>query len=311
MFSTGAAIPASGTLTINSTSIRNRGIRPNSLPNVLVNGTNAITGNGNSGTGIATLNDSGTLTLFVSGGSDVFDLTGTMTGSGTLALGTSAMTLRFNGTGGDGNAIFNLGTGTAVASVRNNATGISLGGLAGGSGTVLYGASSDANTVIFTIGGANANTEFDGAIANGTYSGSPATAVTKIGAGSLLLTGTSTYSGSTTVSNGTLNITGTLTQSPVTMEPNTTLLGSGSLKGGLTVQAGGVISPGAGIGSAGTLTVSNNLTLNSPTLYFDLSSSPTSGNDQIAMQDGLLTITGRKTINSICSTARWATAPTF
>ena len=164
-FSVGAAIPPTGTLTLNNTGAVTV-TTANSLPNVLVNGTNAITGNGNSGTGIATLNDSGTLTLFVSGGSDVFDLTGTMTGSGTLVLGSSAMTLRFNGTAGDGNAIFNLGTGTAVASVRNTGTtAIALGGLTGGAGTQLQGDNSSGGAnMTYTIGGANANTEFDGVI---------------------------------------------------------------------------------------------------------------------------------------------------
>ena len=84
-FTVGTAIPASGTLTVNS----NTAVTVTSasgLPNVLINGSNTITGNGNSGTGIATLNDAGALTLNVSGGSKVFDLTGSMSGSGSLTL---------------------------------------------------------------------------------------------------------------------------------------------------------------------------------------------------------------------------------
>ena len=50
------------------------------------------------------------------------------------------MTLRFNGTAGDGSAIFNLGTGTGIANVRNTGTtAIALGGLTGGPGTQLQG----------------------------------------------------------------------------------------------------------------------------------------------------------------------------
>ena len=169
VFSNGAAIPANGTLTLNSTGAV-AVTSASSLPNVLVNGTNSITGNGNSGTAIAALNDAGTLTLFVSGGSEVFDLTGAMTGSGNLVLGSSPMTLRFNSTAGDGNAIFNFGTGTAVANVRNTGTtAIALGGLTGGTGTQLQGDnSSGGKNMTYTIGGANANTEFAGVIKDGT-----------------------------------------------------------------------------------------------------------------------------------------------
>ena len=99
VFGTAAAIPAAGVLTLNNTAALT--VMPaSSLPNVTVTGSNAITGNGTSGTGISTLDLEGTLTLAISGGSSVFDLTGTMTGAGTLVLGSSAMTLRFNGTGG-------------------------------------------------------------------------------------------------------------------------------------------------------------------------------------------------------------------
>ena len=164
VFSVAGAIPATGTLTLNNSGSVT--VTPaNSLPKVLVNGTYTITGSGNSGTGIATLDDEGTLTLAISSGSSkVFDLTGTMTGGGTLILGSSSMTLRFNGTPGDGNAIFNLGTGTATANVRQtSATAIALGGLAGGSGTQLQGDNSSGGAnMTYTIGGAGANTEFDG-----------------------------------------------------------------------------------------------------------------------------------------------------
>ena len=101
---------------------------------------------------------------------------GAMSGTGYLNLGSSPMTLRFNGTAGDANAVFNFGTGTAAASLRNAPFGIALGGLTGGYGTALYGPSSYANQGTYTIGGAGVNTEFDGVIANGTDG---ATAVVK------------------------------------------------------------------------------------------------------------------------------------
>ena len=202
VFSAGSAIPAAGTLALNNAAAVT--VTPaNSLPNVLVNGVNTITGNGNSGTGIASLNLAGALTLAVSGGSKVFDLTGTMTGSGTLLLGSAAMTLRFNGTAGDGGAIFNLGAANAVANVRSTVTtAIALGGLMGGPGTQLQGDNSSGGAnMTYTVGAANSNTEFDGAIVNGAVG---SVALAKAGAGALTLAGTNTYTAGTTVAAGTL-----------------------------------------------------------------------------------------------------------
>jgi len=261
VFSVGAAIPASGTVTLTGTGAVTV-ISASSLTNVAVNGTNTITGNGNSGTGIATLNDAGVLNLAVSGGSKVFDLTGSMTGSGTLALATSGMTLRFNGTAGDGAAIFNLGTGTAVANVRaTETTAIALGGLTGGSGTQLQGDNSaGGDNMRYTIGGANANTEFDGIIKDGTVG---TVAITKTGTGTLTLTSTNFYSGGTTVSNGTLlvnNTSGSGTGSGSVTVNGGTLSGTGVIAGSVVVNSGGALSPGNPLG---TLTISNNLVVNS------------------------------------------------
>jgi len=260
VFSNGAAIPATGTLTLNNTGAV-AVISANSLPNVLVNGTNSITGNGNSGTGIATLNDPGTLTLLVSTGSLVFDLTGTMTGSGNLILGSSPITLRFNGTTGDGNAIFNFGTGTAAANVRSTGTtAISLGGLIGGPGTQLQGDnSSGGKNMTYTIGGANANTEFDGAIKDGTVG---TVALVKTGSGALTLTGTNNYSAGTTINGGALlvnNTNGSGTGSgSVTVASGGMLGGNGIISGAVTVNSGGTFSPGYPLGA---LTISNSLNL--------------------------------------------------
>ncbi len=277
VFSTATAIPAAGTLTLNgAASVTVTPASP--LPNVLVNGTNSITGNGNAGTGIASLDVEGRLTLLISGGSTVFDLTGPMTGPGNLILGTAAMTLRFNGTAGDGSAIFNLGTGTGVAFVRNTPAAIALGGLTGGSGTQLQGPNNVATNTIYTIGGANTNTVFSGVIKDGTAGN---VSLVKTGTGTLTLSGANTYTGSTLVSNGTLQVSGAIANGAVTVAGGTlmvngsigyggvavnggTLAGSGVIGGAVTVQAGGAIVPGAVAGAAGTvLTINNSLALNS------------------------------------------------
>ena len=273
VFSNSVSIPASGTVTLNNTGAVSV-ISANSLPGVLVNGTNSITGNGNSGTGITNLDDEGTLTLFTTGGSAVFDLLGPMTGPGNLVLGSPSMDIRFNGSTGDGNAIFNFGNGTAFATVRNTATAVSLGGLTGGSGTQLVGNNNNADSVTYTIGGANANTEFDGVIKDGTAG---TVALVKTGAGNFTLTNSNTFSSGTTVNGGTLfvnNTSGSGTGSgAVEVAGGGTLAGNGIISGAADVAAGGTLSPGGN--SIGTLTFKNSLTLETDsTNVFAISKSP-------------------------------------
>jgi rhamnogalacturonan endolyase len=260
VFGTAAAIPAAGVLTLNNTAALT--VMPaSSLPNVTVTGSNAITGNGTSGTGISTLDLEGTLTLAISGGSSVFDLTGTMTGAGTLVLGSSAMTLRFNGTAGDGAANFNLGTGSAIANVRKTITAaIALGGLAGGAGTQLQGDNSSGGAnVTYTIGGAGANTEFDGLVKDGSVG---SVALVKTGSGALTLAGANAYSAGTTISNGTLlvnNPSGSGAGSGVVTVANGGALGgTGIISGAVTVNSGGTFFPGNPLGA---LTIGNSLKL--------------------------------------------------
>ena len=287
VFSTSAAIPASGALTLNNTGAVTV-TSASSLPNVLVNGTNAITGNGNSGTGIATLDDEGALTLYVSGGSKVFDLYGTMTGPGALMLGSAAMTLRFDGTAGDGSAIFNLGTGTAIASVRNTGTtAIALGGLSGGAGTQLQGDNNSGGAnVTYTIGGAGADTEFDGVIKNGTVG---TVALVKVGTGALTLTNANAFSAGTTINGGILlanNPAGSATGSGAVMVASGgTLGGNGMISGAVTVASGGTLAPGNPLGR---LTIASSLTLASGSACIMAVSHNGHTNDQIVSSSGQL-----------------------
>ena len=124
-------------------------------------------------------------------------------------------------------------------------------------------------------------------------------------AGSLILVSTNTltlsrsnsYSGNTIISNGTLILTasGSITSPNISIASNAvfdvsayggsfalgssqTIIGNGSVNGGVTANSGAQIFPG-GIGAAGTLTFSNDLTLNGQFITFDLSHDPASGND--------------------------------
>ena len=72
-----------------------------------------------------------------------------------------------------------------------------------------------------------------------------------------------------------------------------TLAGVGSVKGSLTVDAGGQISPGSAAGSIGTLTLNGNLSLASGALLdFDLATPRTS--DGIFMSSSTLLLSNQQ-----------------
>ena len=192
---------------------------------------------------------------------------------------------------GSSAAVWNLGATGGIYN-KNGGITVNLGALTGAAGSSLSGASSATALTTYVVGGLGASTTFGGLIANG---GTGPASLVKVGPGTLTLSANNTFTGATTVSNGTLTVTGNLPGSPLTVTAGATLSGAAILGGGLTVQAGGIVSPGSGIGGSGVLTVSNGVTLNSPELYFDLTSSPAGTNDQILMAGGLLTMTGTQT----------------
>jgi autotransporter-associated beta strand protein len=98
----------------------------------------------------------------------------------------------------------------------------------------------------------------------------------KTNTGTLTLNTINNYSGNTIVSNGTVLVNGSLKLSVVSVRSGGSIGGNGNLGSGLTVFPGSSIVPGNGNGFAGTLTVSNTLTLSgSVTNRFDLSDDPT------------------------------------
>jgi fibronectin-binding autotransporter adhesin len=142
--------------------------------------------------------------------------------------------------------------------------------------------------------------------------------VTFAGPGNIKVTAADTYSGNTLINGGKLILSGSgnigssahinvgsgatydvsgVTASPYTLGGSQTLLGSGSVTGAVaTASSGSSISPATN-GMVGTLTFANNLNLSSgATLYFDLSTSHASGNDQIAV-GGTLMVGGSDTVH--------------
>jgi autotransporter-associated beta strand protein len=81
--------------------------------------------------------------------------------------------------------------------------------------------------------------------------------VVKTNSGVLTLAGANCLKGTATISGGGLQVNGMLRDSSVVVR-NATLSGTGVITGPMRVEAGGILSPGPGLG---TLTISNSLTL--------------------------------------------------
>lgn len=231
----------------------------------------------------------GTVNLNITSG--LFDLNGNLTGFGGAFVLTTNTNIRFVNGSGSGGAIFDLGSGTGSTTVRNNLPAIAMGGLRGGTGTIVYGQSNNDSPTTFTIGGSGQDCMFSGAIRNGTFGPASITSVTKTGAGTLTLAGTSNYTGATRVNEGTLRVTGALGATAVTVADGASLTGSGTIGGSVVVETGGNISSGSG--GAGTLAMSGGLTLNGTPLTFDLSNTTTPGGGV----NDLYTIGGALTLN--------------
>jgi outer membrane autotransporter protein len=199
------------------------------------------------------------------GGSNALTLNGTVSGAGGLIKnGIASLTLVGNNTFAGlldvqaGNVATTSAGALANASGANVAAGalLSLGANTSlrnltGLGTVNIGGG---NTL--SLGGNNQSSSFAG---NLTGPG----ALTKLGAGNLILANVNTYSGATTVNAGTLSVNGSIANSAVTVNSGGILGGNGTL-GNTTIASGGVLAPG---NSIGTLTVNGNVTFAAGSTY--------------------------------------------
>lgn len=191
-------------------------------------------------------------TLTITGGRVTVAATNTFTGDVVVTDG-STFQITSNG-----NQVLPLATNVSTSNSGNlwvvgNTT---IGGLSGGSGSVVQMAVSVFENATLSVGANNANTTFAGVIRDNDTN---ALSLTKIGSGTLTLSGTNIYTGTTTVSAGTLVVDGSLEYTDaVNISNGATLGGSGTIRAVTTLADGAHLAPGS---SPGTLTFTNGLTL--------------------------------------------------
>lgn len=117
-----------------------------------------------------------------------------------------------------------------------------------------------------TIGGDNLSTTFSGTIQDAGLGNGAGGGIVKTGTGTLILSGTNTYTGRTRVQGGTLQIDGSLASANLTIASGGTLSGTGKI-GDPTIQKGGTLAPGNAANPYGTLTMGGPLTIRGGSTY--------------------------------------------
>jgi autotransporter-associated beta strand protein len=281
-----------------------------------VNGGNLVISNN---TSRCLIGNAGTATIDVSGGSLSFmgnntiqlggdssypqnGASGTITigGSGSMIVGPQSGGLRLAAdkgtfTGITGTINLNGGTLTTWPGIVSGATGSGASYINFNGGTLKAGT----NNATFLQGltqaavssngakiddGGNLVTIGQGLITDPNLNGATDGGLTKLGAGTLILTNNSSYTGATIVSNGTLEVNGGLTASPITVANGGTLSGVGTLGAAVTISVGGTLAPGDN--APGVLAINSDLTL-SGSLAIAVNKSLVRSNSAVTVSGGL------------------------
>jgi autotransporter-associated beta strand protein len=157
----------------------------------------------------------------------------------------------------NGNGMLDIG--------KHNSNPVTTGSIEG-NGVVLLGANQ------LALGSNNLSTSFSGSIQDG--SNGAGGSLSKVGTGTLTLSGANTYTGNTTVSAGVLlasNRTGSATGTGNVAVNGGTLGGGGTIAGAVTVgtgsNSGAILQPGFGTNKKVTMTIQGLLTFNADATY--------------------------------------------
>jgi autotransporter-associated beta strand protein len=250
---------------------------------------------GTSTAGNSTIINNGGANFFGQGGQVTFSASSTA-GSSTLIANAGAPPFLGGGggiiiflPGGEGGSILfndNSTGGTARVEVFGNGSvdisghtspGVTIGSLEG-TGNAFLGANN------LSVGSNNLSTTFSGVAQDGGNSSGTGGSLTKIGTGTLTLSGTNTYTGATAVNAGKLLVDGSIASSSnVTVNAGATLGGHGNVS---SISGAGAIAPG---NSPGILTATHLDPISGMSFVFELTQigSPTYGNAAASGNDVL------------------------
>ncbi len=210
-------------------------------------------------------------------------------------------------TSGYGGASIYLGDDVTALYRSSNDVTIEIGELTGSSLAVLGSGGEAVNTITWEIGGKGTSFQYDGKITDTQFknSGSQA-AIIKAGSGRWTLTNANTYSGGTSIERGTIiatNTSGSATGTgSVEIMTNASLAGTGSIAGEVIVNSRGYLMPGLST-SIGTLTINNDVTINTGGRVYIKADASTQVCDQI-IATGSVSLSG--TLYMVASSGSFA-----
>jgi autotransporter-associated beta strand protein len=230
---------------------------------------------GSNGTvGVVNFNDhstasNATITLGAQLGNAIVNFSGNSTAANAQITASADLrgnaSVNFSGNSTGGNAAITADGRSTVdfsgTSGPNSDNKISVGSIAG-SGFFAMGSNQ------LTVGSNGLSTEVSGVIgADGFICDICTTgSLVKVGAGTLTLSGMTTYAGATTVNGGVLEVDGSAASSSmITVNANATLTGTGTV-GNTTINSGGIFAPGSGAPGS-SMTVTGSLALQSGAIY--------------------------------------------
>ena len=235
-----------------------------------------------SGTLNSTITGSGgTITLWGNNSS----LSGTLNNNGTFHL-------RFGADNSSSAAVeYGMNNAAAYYETYGN-TSLTFGALSGTAG-IVRNSYTNGTPATLTVGALNTSRTFGGIIQDNTGT----MAVSKVGSGTLTLTGANTFSGGINVINGAVLLQGTaasIGSGSVSVQSGASFGGSGTASGAVTVLAGGQIEADGGAGSPGLNIAS--LTLGSASTDATTSSINVYAGGAIT-NSGALTVNGSNVVN--------------